>query len=223
MSLPSFNFFHSTRRVIRGWGALEEINTLISESNASRVALVIDAFFADHEVGLEARDLIAGASGREPALYPVPSHEPDRNDIERARIALDTVGPRHRDRPGRRFGDGHGEARPHAARQPRRSQRFCRPRRHAQDTPPPESSDLRSDNGRDRERSLRDRHRGGQRCRRVPPDRPLHLRTHLPPGSPACTADRRLNAAYLQATASLHSTSTLAGLEALCRGARDGS
>lgn len=88
-----FAFFHSTRRVIHGWGSLSKIGAIAEEFGCKRAALVVDAFFAGSEPVGRARDLLSKATGPVPAIVSVPAHEPDTDTIAAAAQGLAAAEP----------------------------------------------------------------------------------------------------------------------------------
>lgn len=88
-----FTFFHSSRRVIQAWGALDRLTDLAAESGARRMAVIFDGFFQNSALASKVSDLLAKATGAPPLLYFVPVHEPDTASLEACRDALATIDP----------------------------------------------------------------------------------------------------------------------------------
>ena len=83
-----FTFFHSARRVIYAWDALDRLGELAREAGARRPAVVLDGFFRGGALVERVTKLLASATGGAPVLHFVPTHEPDTASIEACRDAL---------------------------------------------------------------------------------------------------------------------------------------
>ena len=93
MTAPQpFVFRHSTRRIIYATGALASIGELVRTRRLRRVALVIDGFFRDGDVGERVRGLVQGG-GSAFALHAPPSQEPDTDSVEACRRFLADFDP----------------------------------------------------------------------------------------------------------------------------------
>ena len=93
MTAPQpFVFRHSTRRIIYATGALASIGELVRTRRLRRVALVIDGFFRDGEVGERVRGLVQGG-GSAFALHAPPNQEPDTDSVEACRRFLADFDP----------------------------------------------------------------------------------------------------------------------------------
>lgn len=88
-----FVFFHSSRRVIHGLGAIDKLADLAREHGARRTAVVMDAFFIGTALAERVASLLAGATGTRPAVHGVPAHEPDVDSITACYEALQSAQP----------------------------------------------------------------------------------------------------------------------------------
>lgn len=88
-----FSFVHSSRRVIFGWGSLDELASLAREHGAKRPAAVLDAFFMTTPLRDRLETLLKEATGAMPLFHPVPSHEPDTQSVEACAAALGAARP----------------------------------------------------------------------------------------------------------------------------------
>ena len=88
-----FAFFHSTRRVLHGWGSLAKLGAMAEEFGCRRPALIVDAFFAQSEPAMRAADLLVKATGMRPAIISVPAHEPDADSIAATHAELAKIAP----------------------------------------------------------------------------------------------------------------------------------
>ena len=88
----SFEFRHSTRRIIFAAGALGSLAELMKSRRLRRAALVIDGFFLDTEVCEQVRDL-AARSGAAFAVHAPPVQEPDTDTVEECRRFLAEFDP----------------------------------------------------------------------------------------------------------------------------------
>ena len=87
-----FVFRHSTHRVIYATGALASIGELLQTRRLRRVALVIDGFFRDGDVGERVRGLVQGG-GTAFGLHVPPNREPDTDSVEACRRFLADFDP----------------------------------------------------------------------------------------------------------------------------------
>lgn len=87
-----FVFRHSTRRIIYAAGALASIGELVRTRRLRRVALVIDGFFRDGDVGERVRGLVQGG-GSAFGLHVPPDQEPDTDSVEACRRFLAEFDP----------------------------------------------------------------------------------------------------------------------------------
>ena len=92
-AFPPFTFVHSSRRVIFGWGSLDQLASLAREHGAKRPAVVIDAFFMNTPLQGRLEMLLKEATGAGPVFHPVPSHEPDTQSVEACAAALSAAKP----------------------------------------------------------------------------------------------------------------------------------
>ena len=93
MTAPQpFFFRHSTRRIVYAAGALASIGELVRTRRLRRVALVIDGFFRDGDVGERVRGLVQGG-GSAFGLHVPPSQEPDTDSVEACRRFLAEFDP----------------------------------------------------------------------------------------------------------------------------------
>jgi alcohol dehydrogenase len=76
-----FNFVHSNRRVVFGWGALDRLADLAREFAAKRAAVVLDEFFMRSPVRARIDELLRDATGYGTAFHAVPVMEPNVNTI----------------------------------------------------------------------------------------------------------------------------------------------
>lgn len=88
-----FTFVHSSRRVIFGWGSVDQLVSLAREHGAKRPAVVIDAFFMNTPLKGRLETLLKEATGAAPVFHPVPSHEPDTQSVEACAAALRAAQP----------------------------------------------------------------------------------------------------------------------------------
>src|SRR5882757_9784699 len=88
-----FTFFHSSRRVIQAWDALDRLADLATEAGARRTAVILDGFFRNSALAGKVSELLTKATGAPPLLYFVPVHEPDTASLEACRDALAGVDP----------------------------------------------------------------------------------------------------------------------------------
>jgi alcohol dehydrogenase len=88
-----FTFFHSARRVIFAWSALEHLADLAKEAGARRAAMVVDAFFLKTPLAARLADILKQATGVASILHGVPAHEPDLAGIEACRASLAAADP----------------------------------------------------------------------------------------------------------------------------------
>lgn len=88
-----FTFVHSSRRVIFGWGSLDQLASLAREHDAKRPAVVVDAFFMDTPLKGRLETLLKEATGALPVFHPVPSHEPNTQSVEACAATLRAARP----------------------------------------------------------------------------------------------------------------------------------
>ena len=88
-----FSFVHSNRRVISGWGCIEKLAELATESGSQRPAVVMDVFFENGELATRIAGALHAACGLRPAFHFVPAHEPDTDTVEACAAALAAADP----------------------------------------------------------------------------------------------------------------------------------
>lgn len=84
----SFEFVHSTRRVIVAPGAVERLAGLAKDLGVKRAAFVVDGFFAGGAVEQRLREIIDPVLAAPATFHPVPDREPDTASVEECRAVL---------------------------------------------------------------------------------------------------------------------------------------
>ena len=88
-SVPdSFEFVHSTRRVIVAPGAVERLAGLAEEVGVKRAAFVVDGFFAGGAEEQRLREIIDPTLAAPATFHALPDHEPDTASVEACRATL---------------------------------------------------------------------------------------------------------------------------------------
>ena len=88
-----FEFRHSTRQILFGWGVRAELGRLAQQHGARRCAIVADAIFRDAPVLHALRDVLGTAGSTTAAVFWVPPHEPDTAVVEACHQVLQSVDP----------------------------------------------------------------------------------------------------------------------------------
>lgn len=89
----SFNFVHSTRRIVFCRNAGDKLAELAREFAVRRAAVVMDVFFENSALASHVSGLLRQATGAQPAFHFAPACEPDTDTIEACRDALAAVDP----------------------------------------------------------------------------------------------------------------------------------
>ena len=88
-----FEFRHSTRQILFGWGVRAELGRLAQQHGARRCAIVADAIFRDAPVLHALRDVLGTAGSTTAAVFWVPPHEQDTAVVEACHQVLQSVDP----------------------------------------------------------------------------------------------------------------------------------
>lgn len=95
--MSSWEFVHSTRRVVQGWGSLARLADIAkaagSTGGATRSAVVIDEFFSRSAVQERLRELVREGTGSEPAFHVVPAREPDLSVVSACAMTFSMARP----------------------------------------------------------------------------------------------------------------------------------
>jgi alcohol dehydrogenase class IV len=88
-----FTFIHFTGRVVFGWDAVAQLSDIVAQRGATRVVIVVDAYFRDQPLAGRLVEICRRPGAGTPALFDVDRHEPTTDMVERLRDQLAAVDP----------------------------------------------------------------------------------------------------------------------------------